>query len=379
MSNTKIVAHNIDLLRNQIHNRVIQILPTAQVAPIQGLEYYSSANDCSYEYSSTYGWVPRNAALMPAASIPISVLSTNPLARANHTGTQPSATISDLKAVVNTYTLDSFASPAGNVSMNGFTLTNLNNAPNAAGMAVEYSWFMTQMNTVTNSIQASQAGLEGKLPCACIYTTDVVLSGLIPSSDSISPYTPISGQRVLVIGKTDATKNGVYLVAAGAWSRDIDIINSQSVWLISDGGTYVGSQYKVTNTGAITVGVTPITITQWSIGNSYTAGNGMSLIGSQFNVNVIATNSGLISNLTGLAVDFSVVSKKANAVIGDGLSTTFVITHNFGTRNVITQVMDNVTFDKVDVTCNNTTANTVTVSFLGVVPAINSFTVTCIG
>src|SRR5690606_40267583 len=49
----------------------------------------------------------------------------NPLNRANHTGTQPASTISDLTDVIEGTALNRFAPPTGSVTMAGQRLTNL--------------------------------------------------------------------------------------------------------------------------------------------------------------------------------------------------------------------------------------------------------------
>ncbi len=66
-----------------------------------------------------------NADLNAAAAIDLSKLAVNPLARANHTGTQLSSTVSDLAATVQAYRLDQFAAPNVALSAGSQRITNL--------------------------------------------------------------------------------------------------------------------------------------------------------------------------------------------------------------------------------------------------------------
>jgi hypothetical protein len=60
-----------------------------------------------------------------SAGIALSKLATDPLARANHTGTQVASTISDFDTQVRTSRLDQMAAPTGSVSANSQKITNL--------------------------------------------------------------------------------------------------------------------------------------------------------------------------------------------------------------------------------------------------------------
>jgi len=62
---------------------------------------------------------------MLAGSIANSKLATDPLARANHTGTQASSTISDFDTQVRTSKVTDLAAPTGSFSMNSQKITNL--------------------------------------------------------------------------------------------------------------------------------------------------------------------------------------------------------------------------------------------------------------
>jgi hypothetical protein len=66
-----------------------------------------------------------NADINASAAIALSKLATDPLARANHTGTQAASTISDFDTQVRTSRLDQMAAPTASVSANSQKITNL--------------------------------------------------------------------------------------------------------------------------------------------------------------------------------------------------------------------------------------------------------------
>lgn len=66
-----------------------------------------------------------DADISATAAIANSKLATNPLARANHTGTQTASTISDFDTQVRTSRLDQMAAPTASVSLNSQKITSL--------------------------------------------------------------------------------------------------------------------------------------------------------------------------------------------------------------------------------------------------------------
>ena len=309
---------NYDFNKNEIQNVRTQNLASAPGSPVTGQRYYDTVNLSEYFWNGT-GWIPVDATLrtgIPNANLatnplaranhtgtqlaatisdfatatravtafPIGNLTTDPLARANHTGTQLSATISDLATTVQAYKLNQFAAPNANIPMAGFKFTGLA-TPTTSGDSAEYTW-------VLNQVQASAAGLDVKTPVACVATAQRALTGLT----AIDGYTPVAGDRVLLAGQTTASENGIYVAAAGAWARSTDC-NSAATYLPSsfcmvlNGTTYGGSQWKATTPGtdtggvwAYTIGTTSITWTQFGGANPYSAGNGLQLVGQTFSL-----------------------------------------------------------------------------------------------
>lgn len=93
---------------------------------------------------------------------------------------------------------------------------------------------------------------------------------------------------------------------------------------------------------------------------------------SQARTNLAATSP------TGANTTTPVLARVASKVIGDGASTSYTVTHNFGTRAVIVQVFDSSSYDTVIADVVRTTTDSVTVSFSSA-PASNAFTVVITG
>ena len=118
-----------------------------------------------------------NSDINASAGIALSKLATDPLARANHTGTQAASTISDFDTQVRTSRLDQMAAPTAAVSANSQKITNLA-TPTNSGDAVSLGYINGQLG-VANGI----APLDGTgkvptdhLPALAISETSVVNS-----------------------------------------------------------------------------------------------------------------------------------------------------------------------------------------------------------
>jgi hypothetical protein len=88
-----------------------------------------------------------NADINTAAAISLSKLATDPLARANHTGTQLAATVSNFDTQVRTSRLDQMAVPTATVSVNSQKITNLD-TPTASADAANKGYVDTQITAL---------------------------------------------------------------------------------------------------------------------------------------------------------------------------------------------------------------------------------------
>ena len=116
-----------------------------------------------------------NADINAAAAIALSKLAVDPLARANHTGSQTASTISDFDTQVRTSRLDQMAAPTAAVPLNAQKITGLADPTNAQD-AVTLNYITTQKGAVNGIAELDGSGLvpTHHLPALAITTTQVV-------------------------------------------------------------------------------------------------------------------------------------------------------------------------------------------------------------
>lgn len=147
---------------------------------------------------------------------------------------------------------------------------------NTAGITANNTWtFTSNINvpvTPTDPTHAASkqyvdntalTGLKLGASVKTVATSNVGLSGL----SAINGYTPIAGDRILVIGQTNATQNGVYDAASSGWTRSTDSDSDaelRSYQYLITAGTYINARYGNTNQSTISIGSTNITYQQIS-------------------------------------------------------------------------------------------------------------------
>ena len=95
-----------------------------------------------------------NSDINASAGIALSKLATDPLARANHTGTQLASTISDFDTQVRTSKVTDLAAPTGSFSMNSQKITSLG-TPTATTDAATKDYVDTQVSALVNGAPAT--------------------------------------------------------------------------------------------------------------------------------------------------------------------------------------------------------------------------------
>jgi hypothetical protein len=118
-----------------------------------------------------------NTDINASAAIALSKLAVDPLARANHTGTQAASTISDFDTQVRTNRLDQMAAPTSSLALNAQKITGLADPTNAQE-AVTLNYITTQKGVVNGIASLDGSGLipTNQLPALAITTTQVVNS-----------------------------------------------------------------------------------------------------------------------------------------------------------------------------------------------------------
>ena len=186
----------------------------------------------------------------------------------------------------------------------------------------------------------------------------------------LDSITMVSADRVLVANQTDQTQNGVYTVTnIGSGSTnwvltratdsdsyavsDGDALGEGDAFFIKEGNTNAGHLDVMTTSGTITFGTTNIVFSEVAETSIYSAGNGLTLIGTEF-----AADAG-----TGVTVDGTGIN------IGQAVETTSDVTFNSVaaalTGNVTGNVSGDVTGNADTATALETARNIGGVSFDG--------------
>ena len=102
--------------------------------------------------------------------------------------------------------------------------------------------------------------LDSKQSVRVATTVNIALAGLL----TIDTITLVAGDRVLVKNQTAAKGNGLYIVAAGVWSRALDAdisaeVTSALLVSVEQGATQAGTRWQLVTDGAIVLGTTGLT------------------------------------------------------------------------------------------------------------------------
>lgn len=157
--------------------------------------------------------------------------------------------------------------------------------------------------TTKEYVDSVATGLDVKLSVRVISTTDIVLSG----AQSVDGVALVVGDRVLVAGQTDASQNGIYTVAVGAWARSADADNSPTgevtsgmFTFVEEGTSFSGSGWVLTTANPIVLGTTALTFAQFSAAGTIQGGAGLVKTGNT--IDVVSANGGIVVNANDIAL-----------------------------------------------------------------------------
>ena len=374
----------LDLAKNELQNAAVQSLASAPSSPVKFQLYGNSGDNTLYWWNGS-SWVS-SGGFPGYGSVPAETTyglvkadgSATTLARSDHThGTPPHTALEHVNIP-----LSALAPPTIDVNFNNRKITGLGD-PTVSTDAANKQY-------VDNAI----AGLSWKDPVRATTTANITLSG----AQAIDGVAVIAGDRVLVKDQSTASANGIYVAAAGAWTRaaDADVaaeIEGLAVWVLE--GTSNGDKAFVCTTNApITVDTTGLTFVQFGAGTAVTAGAGLSGT-STFNVG--AANGSITVGTDDIQVGYAgtggvygsavtaarsdhthtgMARKYAGAVAA---ATSSVVNHLLNTRDVVVNVYRTGTpWDSVECDVERTDANNVTVRF-ATAPTASEYTVVVVG
>lgn len=410
----------IDLGKLEIRNAAIQNLAADPSSPVAGQVYYDTVNAVIKFYNGSAfaalstgsvadastgakgivqlagdlagtatspqiaSGVIVDADINAGAAIANTKLATNPLARANHTGTQTASTISDFATTAQGYRLDQFAIPTADLNINTHKLTNVVDPTSA------------QDGATKAYVDAVSTGLDVKKSVRVATTTNGTLASAYANGSTVDGVSLVTADRILLKDQTTGTENGIYTVnASGAPTRATDADSSAEVTpgmftFIEEGTVNADSGWVMTNNGTITLGTTSLVFAQFSGAGQIVAGTGLSKSGNTLTINAAyvgqtsITTLGTIATGTWNGTSIAVANGGTGATSAAAARTNLnaagiysTATHSSGTTITITQgthglaaamtlivqVQDASSGDVVEADINVSSGGTVVVTF----------------
>lgn len=377
---SKLFLTNINLNGNQLLNAVIHKAATAPTSPtpVSGQVYFNTGDGSFYVYDgSTWDKLAVSGSIVNADIAANAAIDTTK--------------ILNFDTQVRTSRLDQMAAPTASVSMNSKNITNLLDPVNAQDAATKAY------------VDAARQGLDVKDSVKAASTTNIATLTGTMTVDTVSLSV---GDRVLIKDQTTQAQNGIYVVAAGAWSRSTDADTATKLtsgaFVFVEQGSQSDSGWVMTQDAAITLGTTAITWAQFSGAGQITAGAGLTKTGNTIDVTtassariVVNTDSIDLATVTasnttpsmGTTAVTGVTVDSYGRVTGVATSTTkyasqntlltvtsgsaaWTVTHNLGTSDVVVQVRQVADNAIVEADIVITSSNIVTITIASTAASI---------
>ena len=193
-----------------------------------------------------------------------------------------------------------------NINVNGNTIATTNSNgnlvldPNGTGTIDVSSARITSLATPTGStdaatkayVDAQLQGLDVKNSVRVATTANGTLASAFANNSTVDGVTLATNDRILIKDQSTGSENGIYTVnASGAPTRATDFdadseVTGGAFFFAEEGTVNADNGFVLTNDGAITVGTTALTFTQFSGAGQVIAGSALTKSGNTLNVGV---------------------------------------------------------------------------------------------
>jgi hypothetical protein len=291
--------------------------------------------------------------------------SSTSIARADHTHGTPTHD----NSAHSTINLSALAVPLADISLNNYKITNLA-TPTSSGDAANKGY-----------VDAAVEGLTWKTAANLFATTNVALTGSTGTLniDSYGALTSAeTGYRIVLTGQTDDTEDGIYVYndngTTYTLTRSTDANTFQELEgatiYVLEGTTKAGTSWTQSN--HYLTSFSGQTWVQLAGPGVFTEGNGIDITS---NIISAVAGTGITVTSGGINIDTATVVTKYAANVGDGSNTSYTISHNLGTRDVIVSVYDNSSpYAEVICDVQHTSTTAITLLF-SVAPTSNQYRV----
>lgn len=290
--------------------------------------------------------------------------------------------------VVTDSSTHSFTNKTFNANGTGNSVTNIEVADLAAGVLNTSSTLTGATDSQIPSALAVKTyadninqGVKWKTEVRAATTVAGTLATSFENGDVIDGITLVTGDRILIKDQAAPAENGIYTVnASGAPTRATDADSGteikQAAVFVSEGTVNADNAFVNTTDGTIVINTTGIVFVPFS---SATVPNASTTVAGKVELAIAAEAEAKSSSTLALTpasiVNFPI---KKTFTIGDGATTSFALTHNLNTLDIVVSIRKVSTGEQwlTDITANS--VNQVTITF-GVAPTSNEFVITVIG
>jgi hypothetical protein len=161
-------------------------------------------------------------------------------------------------------------------------------------------------------VDAVAQGLDTKPSVIAATTANITLS----APQTIDGIAVIAGDRVLVKNQSTASQNGIYVVAAGAWTRATDAdawAELPGAFVFVEKGTInADCGFVCTVDAGGTIGSTSVTFAQFSGAGTYSATGGVTLTGTQFSITTNGITNAMRAQMAAFTLKGNITGSLAN-------------------------------------------------------------------
>jgi hypothetical protein len=161
-------------------------------------------------------------------------------------------------------------------------------------------------------VDAVAQGLDTKPSVIAATTANITLS----APQTIDGIAVIAGDRVLVKNQSTASQNGIYVVAAGAWTRATDAdawAELPGAFVFVEKGTInTDCGFVCTVDAGGTIGSTSVTFTQFSGAGTYSTTGGVTLTGTQFSITAHGITNAMRSQMAAFTLKGNITGSFAD-------------------------------------------------------------------